>query len=124
MRKTTVVLALLLPLAAQAQTLQTPVGVAATPAVYNPTAGLAGDADASDVEVNPASLAFLPSWSGVYLHSELDPAQNVGGRGDGFFIAAPLPILSRISLGVGVQLLRPPYDFPFPNEQKFDLALA
>jgi protease-4 len=124
MRKTIVVAALLLPLWARAQTKQLPVGEPPTPGVYNPTVGVAGDADASDIEKNPASLAFLPSWSGVYLHSELDPAQTVGGRGDGFFFAAPLPLLSRISLGIGVQLLRPPVSFPFGNEQKFDLALA
>src|SRR6185312_28924 len=82
-----------------------PVGEPPTPGVYNPTLGLAGDADASAVEKNPASLGYLPSWSGVYLHSELDPAQHVGGRGDGFFVATPLPYLSAISLGTAVQLL-------------------
>ena len=124
MRKTIVVAALLFPLLARAQTKQIPVGEPPTPGVYNPTVGVAGDADASDIEKNPASLAFLPSWSGVYLHSELDPAQTVGGRGDGFFFAAPLPLLSRVSVGIGVQLLRPPVSFPFGDEQKFDLALA
>ncbi len=127
MRKTVVAVALVFliwPLSARAQTKQIPVGEPPTPGVYNPTVGVAGDADASDIEKNPASLAYLPSWSGVYLHSELDPAQTVGGRGDGFFFAAPLPLLSRISLGIGVQLLRPPVDFPFGNEQKLDLALA
>ena len=111
--------------AAHAQTIRPiPVGEPPTPGVYNPTIGLAGDADASSVEKNPASLGFLPSWSGVYLHSELDPDGTVGGRGDGFFVASPLPYLSAISLGAGVQLLRPPSIFPFPNEQKFSLALA
>ncbi|MGZ3407169.1 MAG: signal peptide peptidase SppA, partial [Polyangia bacterium] len=32
--------------------------------------------------------------------------------------------LSAIALGAGVQLLRPPSSFPFPNEQKFSLALG
>jgi protease IV len=101
-----------------------PAGEPPTPGVYNPTLGVAGDADASAVEKNPAALGFLPSWSGVYLHSELDPAGVVGGRGDGFFVATPLPLFSMISLGAGVQLMRPPTIFPFPNEQKFSLALG
>lgn len=101
-----------------------PVGEPPTPGVYNPTLGVAGDADASSVEKDAASLGFLSSWSGVYLHSELDPAGTVGGRGDGFFLATPLPYLSAISIGAGVQLLRPPALFPFPNEQKASVALA
>ena len=131
MRKASLVGALLavaVTLAAQPSRAQTPrplpVGEPPTPGVYNPTLGLAGDADASAVEKNAASLGFLPSWSGVYLHSELDPAQNVGGRGDGFFLATPVPYLSAISIGTGVQLLRPPSSFPFPNEQKFSIALG
>jgi protease-4 len=101
-----------------------PVGEPPTPGVYNPTLGLAGDADASAVDKNPASLGFLPSWSGVYLHSELDPDGTVGGRGDGFFVASPIPYLSALSLGAGVQLIRPPTSFPYLNEQKFSLALG
>src|SRR5437588_7531826 len=124
MRKTIVVVALLLPVAARAQSRPIPVGEPPTPGVYNPTLGVAGDADASAIEKNPASLGFLPSWSGVYLHSELDGAGVVGGRGDGFFVASPLPLLSRIAVGAGVQLVRPPTVFPFPNYQKFDLALG
>ncbi|MGZ3442069.1 MAG: hypothetical protein ACXVDD_21265, partial [Polyangia bacterium] len=86
MRKASLVIALVWSAAARAQR-PLPVGEPPTPGVYNPTLGLAGDADASAVEKNAASLGFLPSWSGVYLHSELDPEQTVGGRGDGFFIA-------------------------------------
>jgi protease IV len=123
MRKASLVMVLVWSAAARAQR-PVPVGEPPTPGVYNPTLGLAGDADASAVEKNAASLGFLPSWSGVYLHSELDPAGTVGGRGDGFFVASPLPYLSAISLGAGVQLLRPPSSYPFPNEQKFSLALG
>ena len=101
-----------------------PVGEPPTPGVYNPTLGLSGDSDASAVDKNPASLGYLPSWSGVYLHSELDPDGTVGGRGDGFFVATPIPYLSALSLGAGIQLLRPPTSFPFPNEQKFSLAFG
>ncbi len=128
MRKTSLVLVALaasLSSAARAQTARPlPVGEPPTPGVRNPTLGVAGDADASAVEKDPASLGFLPSWSGVYLHTDLDHQGTVGGNGDGFFVASPLPYLSAISLGAGVQLIRPPETFPFFNEQKFSLALA
>jgi protease IV len=101
-----------------------PLGEPPTPGVYNPTVGLAGDADASDVDKNPASLGFLPSWSGVYMHTELDEEGVVGGRGDAFFAATPVPLLSMLSVGAGLQLLRPPNSFPYVNEQKFSLAFA
>ena len=125
MRKALLLLpAVLLSLPARAQTRPLPVGEPPTPGVYNPTIGVAGDADASSVEKDAASLGFLPSWSGVYLHSELDSHGTVGGDGDGFFVATPLPYLSAISLGAGVQLIRPPDTFPFPGETKLSLALA
>src|SRR6185312_10413059 len=102
-----------------------PVGEPPTPGVYNPTLGLSGDSDASAVDKNPASLGYLPSWSGVYLHSDLDDANGVvGGEGDGFFVATPVPLLSMIAVGAGVQLLRPPASFGLPNENKFSLAFA
>lgn len=111
-------------LPAAAQTKPIPAGEPPTPGVYNPTLGVAGLGDASSVEKNPAQLGLLRAWSGVYLHSELDPHGVVGGRGDGFFFATPLPLLSSIALGAGVQLLRPPTIFPYTNEQKLSLALG
>src|SRR5258706_11288229 len=101
-----------------------PRGEPATPGVYNPTLGLAGDPDASAVEKNPALLGFESSWSGVYLQSELEAAGTVGGRGDGFFCSSQLPYLTALALGVGVQLVRPPIGFPSANEAKLSLAFA
>ena len=101
-----------------------PAGEPPTQGVYNPTVGVAGDADASSIERNPASLGFLRSWSGVYLHSELDPNGTVGGRGDGFFFASPLPYLHNLMLGIGVQSIRPPDIFPFGDEVKLSIAMA
>jgi protease IV len=101
-----------------------PAGEPATAGVYNPTLGVAGDGDASAIERNPASLGWLRSWSGVYLHSELDGSGTVGGRGDGFFFATPLPYLHNIMLGLGVQSIRPPASFPFGDEAKLSIAMA
>src|SRR5688572_19273041 len=95
-----------------------------TPGIYNPTVGIAGDADASSIERNPAGLAFLRSWNGVYLHSERDSAGRLGGKGDGFFFAMPMPFLSAFSIGAAVQSIRPPSSFPYAGEAKLSLALA
>ncbi|MDB4966969.1 MAG: signal peptide peptidase SppA, type, partial [Myxococcales bacterium] len=127
MQKTCVATLLVVALSAsaRAQVIRpVPAGEPPTAGVYNPSLGVAGDGDASAIEKNPASLGYLPSWSGVYLHSELDSGGVVGGRGDGFFFATPVPLLSSLSIGAGVQLLRPPTSFPYSNEQKFSLALA
>jgi protease-4 len=101
-----------------------PRGEPPTPGVYNPTIGLASDGDASAVDKNPALLGFQRSWSGVYLHSELDGGGTVGGRGDGFFASTQLPYLTSLAVGAGVQLLRPPASFPYAGEVKLSLALA
>lgn len=100
------------------------VGEPPTPGVYNPTLGLAGDPDASAADKNPALMGWLRSWSAVYLHSELDGTGRWGGRGDGLFLATPLPYLRAISVGAGIQLLRPPRAFPFGDSQKLTLALG
>ena len=60
----------------------------------------------------------------MYLHSELDPRGLVGGRGDGLYVATPLPYLTSFSLGAAVQWLRPPDVFPFGDSEKFTLALG
>src|SRR5471032_2185494 len=83
-----------------------PVGEPASQGVANPTVGVASDPDASSIDKNPAQLGFLRAWSGVYLHSELASDGNVGGRGDGFFFATPVPYLSALSVGLAVQLVR------------------
>ena len=101
-----------------------PVGEQATVGITNPSVGLTSDPDASSIDKNPATLGFLRSWSGVYLHSELAADGAVGGRGDGFFFASPLPFLSSLVVGAGVQLVRPPDAFPYGNLTKLSLAFA
>ncbi len=116
---------LLLPLTATPAIAQVlPQGEPPTAGVHNPTLGVAGEGDASAIERNPALLGTLRSWSGVYLHSELDRNQVVGGRGDGFFIASPIPYLDFLSVGAAVQLIRPPNRFPFGSVEKLSLSLA
>jgi protease-4 len=97
-----------------------------TPGVLNPNLGVAGETDASAVEKNPALLGYLRSWSGIYLHSELDEHGRVSGRGDGFFFASSLPYLTSLALGAGVQLIRPPALLrpSYQDEAKFSLSFS
>jgi protease IV len=101
-----------------------PIAEPATQGVRNPTVGVASDADASSLERNPAMLGYLRSWSGVYLHSEVTGGGTVGGEGDGFFFASPLPWVSALVAGAGVQSIRPPAGFPYGDVAKISLALA
>src|SRR5690242_17706624 len=101
-----------------------PIAEPASQGVRNPTVGVASDADASSLERNPAMLGMLRSWSGVYLHSEVTGAGTIGGKGDGFFFASPLPWVSALVAGAGVQSVRPPAGFPYGDVAKISLALA
>src|SRR5262245_60471238 len=120
----TIALSYLCLFAPPAKAAPVPRGEPPTPGVYNPALGITSEPDASAVEKNPSSLGFLHSWSAVYLHSELSSSGVVGGRGDGFFIASQLPYLTALSVGAGLQLIRPPNSFPYYDEFKFSLALA
>ncbi len=95
-----------------------------TGGVYDPASSIAGDGDAASVERDAASLGFLRGWNLNYIHTETGLSGKVGGRGDAAFLAAPLPILSMLSLGVGVQSIRPPTAFDFADETKLSVALA
>ena len=115
--------ALLLSLVARAASAQV-VPAEPTQGLYNPTQSVAGDADASSVERNPAGLGFLKSWSGVYLHTQLADDGRAGPGGDGFFFASPIPYLSAFSAGIGVQSIRPPSTWDYGDLAKLSLSLA
>ena len=117
-------LALVLAAPSLASAQARPIAEPLTQGVANPSAGVASDGDASAIERNPALLGTLRGWSGVYLHAELDAHGTVGGRGDGFFFAAPLPWLSSLAVGAAVQLVRPPDTFLYRGLAKISLALA
>lgn len=99
-------------------------GESPTQNVYNPTVGTSGIGDASSTVKNAAMLSSLRSWSLVYLHSELPGNGTVGGRGDGVFFAMPAPLMNKITIGLGVQSIRPPSTFPYRNAIKVTEALA
>jgi protease-4 len=77
----------------------------ATDPVATPPSSLIEQDDALAIDLNPAALGLLPSWSLGYLHSQVDYANSWLGNGDAFFVASPL--LFNISGGLSVQSIRP-----------------
>ena len=94
---------------------QLPVGEPPTPGVYNPTLGVAGDADASAVEKNPASLGFLPSGRASICTPSSTPAAPSAAAATASSSPRRCPTCRRSSLGAGVQLIRPPDVVPLPE---------
>lgn len=99
-------------------------GESPTQNVYNPTVGMSGLGDASSVVRNAAMMSSLRSWSLVYLHSELGGNGLAGGRGDAAFFAMPAPLMNRMTIGLGIQSLRPPSTFPFRSTVKVTEGIA
>ncbi len=73
--------------------------------VATPPEVVIGQDDAAAIDVNPAALGLLPSWSLVYLHSQVDQPESWLSTGDAFFAASPL--LLGLAAGLSVQSIRP-----------------
>jgi protease-4 len=83
-----------------------------------------GRSDASAVEVNPAALAQLRSWSLRLVHSEMRKDGRIQGTGTAFFAAAPLSLYRRLVFGTSVQWIRPVDAIGYPDTVKLSLAAA
>ena len=112
---------------AWAQTPTTPLGgEPPTLGVRLPAASLVGNAegDATSIDVNPAALARLKSWSFVYHHSEMPDQGRYAGRGDAWFLGTRLPLFSSWRAGLGVQWLRPSEPIGYADGVKLSLTAA
>jgi protease IV len=100
----------------------------ATDPVASPASSLILQDDALAVDVNPAALGQLQSWSVAYLHSEVDQDDSWLGRGDALYFATP--VFGPLSVGVSLQSIRPGADAARPpdtgdaDRAQFALALA
>src|SRR5262245_50130543 len=66
-----------------------------------PTGAIAGDADATGVELNPAQIGLLVAPSFIFATNSWDPSAARPGRGTGIYLASP--VFLRNSLGLGMQ---------------------
>ncbi len=101
-----------------------PCGESPTVGVAVPVPAVAGGNEATAVEVDPAELGFLPSWSLMALHTEMDGSGLRGGRGDALYFGTPLPFFDRIAVGAAIQSVRPPDGFPYGDGGKLSLSAA
>ncbi len=95
------------------------------PLIQPPGRSLAGTDDSDAIALDPAQLAYMPSWELRYTHVELgSQAPSNPGRGDAIGLATPL--LFGISTGFRLDLVRPPSDNGdgLPRMSAFSWALA
>lgn len=85
---------------------------------------VAGTGDASALEVNPAGLGWLPSWSLRLHHAELRSKSRLPGTGTALFAAAPLPFFRKLSFAAGFQWLRPSEAIGYADTIKLSLGTA
>ncbi|MBN1655305.1 MAG: signal peptide peptidase SppA [Deltaproteobacteria bacterium] len=97
----------------------------ATDPVATPPYALVTQEDALAIDVNPAALGLLPSWSLAYLHSQVDQPDSWLQTGDAFFAASPFFL--GLAGGISLQSIRPgedAYSRYNPNRGMMTFALA
>src|SRR5689334_15920175 len=62
----------------------------ASAVVESPAISLAAPDTAQAVDVNPAALPFLPSWSLAYVHADTGNGARFATEGDAVYAATPL----------------------------------
>ena len=127
LRPRTLILSLLLlfPTTVHGQRPPTPLsGEAPTQGVRLSAPSLTAVDDASAVQVNPAGLALLPSWSALLHHAEISREGRLTGGGDTVMAGTPLPLVSFLSVGGGLSWLRPAEATGYGDSVKLSLALA
>ncbi|HKU40176.1 MAG TPA: hypothetical protein VJR89_18580, partial [Polyangiales bacterium] len=77
----------------------------ATDPVATPASVLVQRDDAGVIDVSPALLGFLPGFSLLYVHSQVDERDQWLGQGDALSIGAPLWF--GLAIGATFQSLRP-----------------
>jgi protease IV len=73
--------------------------------VNTPASSLLQRDDAAAIDVNPAALGFLPSWSLVYVHTQVNERDGYLGQGDAVSLATSLPF--GFAVGTTLQSIRP-----------------
>ena len=126
LRHVSISLLLLAAMPAAAQTKPTtPLGgEPPTMGVHLPDSSLVSSDGAAGVEVNPAAMGLGRSWSVLYHHAQLrDDGRMIGG-GDALLTSFPVPMVESLSVGAGVQWLRPARAMGYDDSAKISLALS
>jgi protease-4 len=100
----------------------------ATEPVATPASSTVLQDDALALDVSPAALGFLPSWSVALLHAEVDRDRSWLGRGDALYFGTP--VFGPLAVGVTLQSIRPgdralrPFTDPDADRALIGLGLA
>ena len=70
----------------------------ATGPVATPGSSTVLQDDALALDVNPAAIGLLPSWSFALLHADVDRQGSWLGRGDALYFASP--VIGPLALGL------------------------
>jgi protease-4 len=106
---------LLSPLLLQSSASAAPVGPSPFRGALIPAAAVAGDADATSVEVNPGQLGLLDGASAALVFDHWSDDLPLAGRGTA--LLAGTPLFLGLTLGAGFQWLRP--TLPAPTNDDF-----
>lgn len=95
-----------------------------TQGVHLGTTSLVSSNDAAGVEVNPATLGLLPSWSLLLHHAEIPGDGRFNGGGDALLAAFPMPFAPSLAFGMGLQWLRPADAVGYADSAKISFSMA
>ncbi|MEA2698438.1 MAG: protease, partial [Myxococcales bacterium] len=98
------------------------IGYRATQGVFIPGAGVAGDADATAVELNPAQLGLLAGSSLVLVGDAATTEAPLPGRGVGLMIGTPTVLQS--ALGFGLQGVGQTHALTIEHHTKLQVSYA
>lgn len=95
-----------------------------TPRILPPGRPLAGTDDSDALALNPAQIAFSPSWEFRYTHVEIPTSASAvfPSRGDAVRFATPIAF--GLATGVSFESIRPPSRAPIGSLQVFGWSIA
>ncbi len=94
------------------------------PRIQPPARSLAGTDDSDALALNPAQIAFMPSWELRYTHVEMPTSGGLLAAGRGDSVGLALPLFFNFSTGVRYENIRPPSRAGLSNLQTWGWALA
>jgi len=94
------------------------------PTIVPPTRSLAGTDDVDAIALNPAQLAYIPSWELRYTHVQIPSGSSalMPARGDA--VGLGFPLFFGFSTGLRFESVRPPTAAPLPNMSSLAWTLA
>lgn len=94
------------------------------PRILPPARSLAGTDDSDALGLNPAQIAFAPSWELRYTHVEVPTSAQALSPGRGDAVGFALPLFFGFATGLRFESIRPPDRVPVTNLQTWAWSFA